>query len=78
MRFLLAIIFLAGCQSPQPSTIVQCPPIRPYTDAEQDAVADEIDQRVKDGIFTELDQWIIDYGDLRDRIRACKSTPAVN
>lgn len=64
-RFLLlSSLFLTGCIS---RTLLVCPPIVEYTTEEQTKIL-EIIERIEEPV---LDRFIIDYGNLREKIRQC-------
>lgn len=62
-RALLLCLALAACATPPPA----CPPVIPYTAAEQDRAADELHALPPDA---ELRRMMGDYLLTRDRIRA--------
>lgn len=66
---LMPAMWLTSCATVG-SEIVVCPPITEYTEAFQMRAADEI-ERLADG--SAILVLIQDYGQLRDRIRACGS-----
>ena len=58
---------LAGCAT-TPARRVVCPSVTPYSAAEQNAAADEL-ERLPEG--STLARFVIDYGRLRAAARAC-------
>lgn len=66
MRAVVLLLFLTACTG-TPITI--CPPIVPYTKADQQAASAELDTLPKPST---LGRFMTDYGRLRDVLRACQ------
>lgn len=57
---------LAACSS---TPVALCPAVVPYTQPQQDRAADELGTLPKPSM---LGQMMADYGQLRDKLRACQ------
>ena len=68
MVLLLPLLLLAACADPAAVAQNACPPIKPYTTAEQQRAADEL-LKLPPGSM--LGQMIVDYGRERAMLRAC-------
>jgi len=69
MRVILLLpLLLAACADPAAVARNTCPPIKPYTTAEQQRAADEL-LKLPPGSM--LGQMIVDYGRERAMLRAC-------
>lgn len=68
MKGFIAILLLglAGCTT---TTVAVCPAIVDYTPGQQDEAADELLVLPPGSIIT---QMLLDYGELRNRLRACQ------
>jgi len=66
MKALLALILLTGCASSSVSNA--CPPLRPWTNDQQDTMAAEIDMLPPGSLLIPAME---DYAKLRAEIRAC-------
>lgn len=70
----LALLMLAACATtpaPTPIAQTQCLPLTPYTQAEQQAAAKELQALPKGSV---LSRFITDYGAMRSADRACQET----
>lgn len=56
----------AGCGSPKPGP---CPPLKPYTQAENEKLAEELESLPDEAVTIDI---IADYMALRDQLRACQ------
>lgn len=66
---LLLLLLLSACSNPIPVAQNACPPIKPYSTAEQQQAAAEL-LRLPPGSM--VGQMIVDYGSERARLRACR------
>lgn len=66
---LTSLMWSTGCATVRSSSVV-CPPLIGYTEAFQMRAADEVEKLPEGSALLTL---IIDYGQLRDQIRACKT-----
>jgi hypothetical protein len=69
---LLFLLLLTACSDPAAVAQNACPPIKPYSTAEQQKAAEEL-LKLPPGSM--LGQMIVDYGSERARLRACRTTP---
>ncbi len=61
-------MWLSGCAA----AVSDCPPLRGYDDATQQAMADELAHMEERGIFPRIRRAMVDYAVLRAVIRACR------
>lgn len=64
MKLIVLMMFLTGCQM---GITNSCPPLVHYTEEEQKKLAETLKEIDKDII----NKYIIDYGNLRNKIRRC-------
>ncbi len=73
-RWLLPLVvvgpLLVGCATGLSNNTV-CPPIFPYSPAEQTAAADELARMLREG-YTAIPDMIADYAATRDALRTCQ------
>lgn len=62
----LAFLAITACTS---TPVAVCPAVVPYTQGEQTRAADELGTLAKPSM---LGQMMADYGQLRERLRACQ------
>jgi hypothetical protein len=68
MRWLLVLLAMGGCAA-QPSPLGVCPALVPYTKAEQQTAADELEAPPDKPM---LERMMADYGDTRAKLRKCQ------
>jgi hypothetical protein len=64
--WVLALCVAAGCSGPTPGP---CPPLRLYTQAENERLAAELERLPDDAITVDV---VADYMALRDQLKACQ------
>ena len=69
---LLFLLLLSACSDPAAVAQNACPPIKPYSTAEQQQAAAEL-LALPPGSM--VGQMIVDYGAERGRLRACRAAP---
>lgn len=72
VALLIPLLFLTACETDGSNLKIICPVIKQYSPAQQAAALKEFEQVKK--AYPEITRYVIDYADLRRKIRICEAT----